>query len=222
MNSQLVDYLLGRLPQNERDEISGCLFTDPDVLDELESVEADLIDDYVRGRLPQPDAELVSTRLLAGKRGAVHECLATAFTNQRPARRASRAWLWIGSAAAAILLGLYGITRTSKSVFRATPSSPAVRAIATVVLDLSATRGSARVQQVRLQAPRDVRFSVRSNAAVPEDSRILVHTPAGRDLSFAYDSFVIGTADLVAGRYQVEISSHSTLVAAGEFDVVFE
>ena len=40
MNSQLVDYLLGRLPQNERDEISGRLFTDPGVLDELDHARA--------------------------------------------------------------------------------------------------------------------------------------------------------------------------------------
>jgi len=210
----------GVCPKTNGTRSPGGLFTDPGVLDELESVEADLIDDYVRGRLPQPDAELVSTRLLAGKRGAAHECLAAALANQRPARRASRAWLWIGSPPQRYCRALrnYPDQHECFPDDAILPGRPGDRNCRTRSLR---TRGSAHVQQVRLQAPG--MFAFRSAPTPPcgrlADSGSLSRRPR---LSFSYDSFVIGTADLMAGRYQVEISSHSTLVRAGEFDVVFE
>ena len=206
MNSQLAEYVLGRLSQEERDQIAERLFTDPEAVNELEGVEADLIDDYARGRLGKADAEIVRLHLLAGTSGKHQERLAVALGKRTRTR--TKLWVvpWAAAAAAVLLLWFYGT-----AAYRVP--------IASVVLDLAATRGNAHVQQVNIDGQRDTRFSLGPDSSVPADSQVLVHTPQGRDLSFRYDAFVIRAKDLTVGRYQVEISQHSSLVAAGEFDV---
>ena len=51
----LVRYLLGRLTEEEQARVEDRAFADRDYLGTLNAVEADLIDAYVRGELPQAD-----------------------------------------------------------------------------------------------------------------------------------------------------------------------
>lgn len=51
----LVRYLLGRMSEEERDRVDEQYFGDRDFLEQLLTVEDDLIDSYVRGELPPSD-----------------------------------------------------------------------------------------------------------------------------------------------------------------------
>src|SRR5687767_8808077 len=50
-DQRLKRYLLGQLPEQERDALENQLIVDREKRDEVEAVERDLIDDYVRGSL---------------------------------------------------------------------------------------------------------------------------------------------------------------------------
>jgi hypothetical protein len=47
----IISYLLGELPDEERDKIEDRLFTDEDFAELVDETESDLIDEYVRGQL---------------------------------------------------------------------------------------------------------------------------------------------------------------------------
>jgi hypothetical protein len=51
-NQFMKRYLLGELSEAEQAALEERYFTDPQVFDEMTEVESDLIDEYVRGRLP--------------------------------------------------------------------------------------------------------------------------------------------------------------------------
>ena len=53
----LVKYLLGELSEEEQVRVEDRALTDPSYLAEIEAAEADLVDAYVRGKLP-PDSLL--------------------------------------------------------------------------------------------------------------------------------------------------------------------
>jgi hypothetical protein len=61
----LARYLLGDLPDAERDEAQERLFADPEFFERLLAVENDLIDSYARDTLPRRERELVEAHLLA-------------------------------------------------------------------------------------------------------------------------------------------------------------
>jgi anti-sigma-K factor RskA len=51
-HSLIVDYLLGRLPESELDEMEKQYLHDEDMFQELQEIEDELIDDYATGTLP--------------------------------------------------------------------------------------------------------------------------------------------------------------------------
>lgn|GEM_PF-948714 len=55
---QLIQYLLGTLPQAETELFDELSFSDDDFVEQLESVENDLIDDYLHGELTAPERNL--------------------------------------------------------------------------------------------------------------------------------------------------------------------
>lgn len=56
-HSLIVDYLLGRLPESELDELESRYLHDEDLFQELQEVEDELIDDYASGVLPTEHKE---------------------------------------------------------------------------------------------------------------------------------------------------------------------
>ena len=60
----MVQYLLGNLSEEEQVRIEDRAFADSDYLGALEAAEADLIDAYVRGELPQSDRRGFERRFL--------------------------------------------------------------------------------------------------------------------------------------------------------------
>jgi anti-sigma factor RsiW len=61
----LVRYLLGDLPDQQQAEIEDRAFSDPEYLRNIQAVESDLIDEYVRGALSQSDHRRFEQRFLA-------------------------------------------------------------------------------------------------------------------------------------------------------------
>src|SRR5215831_11201699 len=60
----LHNYLLGNLSEEEQVRVEDRAFADPRYLEAVEAAEADLIDAYVRGELPQSDRRQFESRFL--------------------------------------------------------------------------------------------------------------------------------------------------------------
>ena len=63
--AMLVRYLLGDLPDQQQAEIEDRAFSDPEYLRNIQAVESDLIDEYVRGALSQGDRRRFEQRFFA-------------------------------------------------------------------------------------------------------------------------------------------------------------
>lgn len=62
---QLIErYLLGDLPQLEREQVEARYFAEPDFLERVDVIERDLIEDYVSGALSQEKRQRVEENLL--------------------------------------------------------------------------------------------------------------------------------------------------------------
>src|SRR5215472_7016895 len=96
----LVKYLLGNLTEEEQARVEDRAFADPDCLSALETAEADLIDAYVRGGLPQADRRGFERRFLTSPRRRSKVEFARAFATVTaeagflapPARERSSIW----------------------------------------------------------------------------------------------------------------------------------
>jgi hypothetical protein len=62
---EVRDYFLGVLPEKQREEIEQRYFSDDDFHLEVEIVEEELFDDYLRNKLPEPERRLFETHFLA-------------------------------------------------------------------------------------------------------------------------------------------------------------
>ncbi len=60
----VVRYLLGRLPDAERDKFEDRYFSDDELHEQLQAIEEELIDAYVRGRLGREDTAAFESRFL--------------------------------------------------------------------------------------------------------------------------------------------------------------
>jgi len=87
----LVKYLLGNLAEPQEIEVEDRAFADAEYLSALETVEADLIDAYVRGELPASDRRQFELRFLTSpnRRSKVEfaRALATVASESQVARR---------------------------------------------------------------------------------------------------------------------------------------
>ncbi|HXD31709.1 MAG TPA: hypothetical protein VN643_11355 [Pyrinomonadaceae bacterium] len=57
-------YLIGKLPENEQDELETRLLTDPEFFETSLIIEGELLDDYVMGLLSKPDRMSLESGLL--------------------------------------------------------------------------------------------------------------------------------------------------------------
>jgi len=117
----MIRYLLGQLPDAERDELEDRYFSDDEVHEQLLAVEEELIDAYVHEALTPEDKACFESRFLTSpeRRQKIEFARALAAANRRP-RWEWRAFLsllipqstgmrlaFAGAAAAAILVALF-------------------------------------------------------------------------------------------------------------------
>jgi hypothetical protein len=90
---EMIGFLLGALPEDEREEIEIRLF-DEDVFDEYLSLEIEVIENYLRGKLSSEDTRLFETNYLTTRRGREQVEAVKAFASyvdKLPTRPASAA-----------------------------------------------------------------------------------------------------------------------------------
>lgn len=154
-DTTLRDYLLGRLPEEERERIESSALEDEELFLALRAAESDLFDEFARGELD--DAERAS---FVSKFGADRKRIAFAHAlagrNVVPFR-ARRRWI-PAAAAAALVIGAVSLW------FRETPPAPpAARVVAqapkvvqpvvaTVTLVLGTSRSSSETRDVTIPA----------------------------------------------------------------------
>jgi anti-sigma factor RsiW len=68
VDNRSVDYLLGALPERERDEFEHEYFSNPSAFERVARTESELLDAYARGRLPPDDRERVERVYLSDPR----------------------------------------------------------------------------------------------------------------------------------------------------------
>lgn len=111
-------YLLGGLTPEERQQIDDRTFTDDAFESEVEEAEADLLDDWARGKLAPADAARVRNRYPEHRRRTASLLARHVGAPARPAARMRRYW-WI--AAAILVVGLAPL------ILRLRPSQPALQ-----------------------------------------------------------------------------------------------
>jgi hypothetical protein len=119
-NDEAMQFLLGKLTEEERCALEDRLFADDDLFDRVVMAEADLVDAYARGELSSEDRECLEAGLLATPAGRERLAFARALDararrarveprpEQTPAWGGLGAWLfarrgWVAGAAAATL-----------------------------------------------------------------------------------------------------------------------
>ncbi len=63
----LRKYLYGDLSEQELDVLENGLFTDPELSDQLDLLENDLLDEYIRGEMDQRERQLIETEYLVNR-----------------------------------------------------------------------------------------------------------------------------------------------------------
>jgi len=230
---RMVDYLLGRLPDAEREILAGQLLTDDEVYQAMLATEELLIDRYAAGELDAADARLAEHMLLRSESGKTKLLAARAFLrrdHQAESRR--NRWRWL--AAAAILL--FGVGLSFTIFTQSTRKAPAIVAkrqqvplapLATFELALNVSRDNSTPPTIDLPPGNGVvAFAVRVNAADRSSEYQVRLRTAGRlelgpTASETADSggyavrFELDRAALGAGRYEVEVSGAKGLIAYG-------
>jgi anti-sigma-K factor RskA len=74
----LLNYLLGDLPDEERERVEERMFADDELYEQIEAMKAELADDYARGQLRSRERARYESRFLTSANG--HERLAFART----------------------------------------------------------------------------------------------------------------------------------------------
>lgn len=114
---EIRDYLLGVLPEKQREEIEQRLFSDDDFHLEVEIAEEELFDDYLQNRLPESERRLFETHFLASPLRRKRLQFARAFNDKISSKtevpvtpvlplpaRSFTAWLYPYALAACFLL----------------------------------------------------------------------------------------------------------------------
>jgi hypothetical protein len=103
----LIDYLLHRMPESERDDFAERWFAEPGLSHELEMAEAELLDAYVRSELAANERERVERYLLSSDVQRRKLAFAASLQQVLPKRK-RRQISWFALCAAAMLAILAG------------------------------------------------------------------------------------------------------------------
>ena len=226
MKAELTAYLLGNLPEDRRETVAALLFTQPDLVTEMEALEVDLIDRFARGELGAAEAQNVRARLLSSEYGMDQLRVAEGFAAQARKRQKTQSRVRICAAIAACAMVLAGGAFTYTARQKAAPPTVST---AVIVLPLSTVRGDAHVAQIhapQIHTPQGVavRFAFNGTEEFPAGSVAYVHTPDRGELQLPIRtvdrSFSLGAAPPAPGRYEWEVNAGRTLIAAGEFDLL--
>jgi hypothetical protein len=234
---RMVDYLLGRLPEEERQQIAEQLLANDEHYWAILATEEALIDRYAAGELDDGEARLVEARLLNNAQG--REKLRTArafeFRRHQAESRSRRRWLAVAAilvAASGLGVGVFSLG-WRPAITSQTPRTTPV--IASFVLSLNMYRGEAAapaihlpegagmidfaaplvaadraaVYEVRLRTPDRGEWTLPARESTDAD-RLLLH-------------FQVDRAALTAGRYEVEIAAGAgdsrRLIASGPIEL---
>jgi hypothetical protein len=83
-NGLMQRYLAGQLSEEEKTSFEERYFTDDEVFEELVSLENDLVDDYVTGRLSGRDRQLLESEFLRNPHAAANLQFAREFIHVSP------------------------------------------------------------------------------------------------------------------------------------------
>jgi hypothetical protein len=231
---RMADYLLGRLPEEERQQLAEQLLANDEHYRAILATEEALIDRYATDELDDAEARLVEARLLNNAQGREKLRTARAFEfrrHQAEPRRRRRRWL----AAAAILVAAGGL---GVGVFPlgwppAITSQPprTTPVIASFVLSLNVYRGEPATPAIHLPegaglidfaaplaaADRAAVYEVRLRT--PDRGELTLPARESTDAGRLFLHFHLDRAALTAGRYEAEIAAGAgdsrRLIASG-------
>ena len=106
----LVAYLLHQMPEPERLDFAERWFADSDLTEQLNITEVELMDAYVRGELPRKQRAEVERFLLNSDEQRRKLEFTAALHGVLPAPRRRTPFPWMAVCAAAIVVGLIGLT----------------------------------------------------------------------------------------------------------------
>ena len=199
----LRQYLLGRGSAAERAAMEQRLFEDDEFEALLGEAEADLLDDWARGRLHLADATLVEQRFPKAKRHL-------AASLARKSRKPSRLRWWAVAAAAAIIILAAALALPRRS--------PAPQAIAELRLQHQATRGR-NMPIYRPRAGQNIRLTV---PILPgyTDWRLQIE-PRPPIAGTVVNGQVTATFELPDGRFELLVFARSTSGTVPELVAVY-
>jgi Putative zinc-finger len=215
-------YLLHRVSEEEREQISDRLFADPAFADLMEEHERDLLDRFARGELTADDRAAVEEHLLASDRQEIKLRFAAAMSGRRsqPARSRRGILLTVAGAIAASIIIAAGIRtfthlpRQQNQLKEAQASSIQPAPTFAALLSPGGTRGG-EGQQVHLpktkgllrfdleltEAPANAAYSVQLLQGVRvvwEQPRAVPMQEAGQPIL----SVRVPATSIAAGRYE--------------------
>jgi anti-sigma-K factor RskA len=217
---QLAEYLLGRLPAGEAGPIADRLFSEEDLLNEMEEVERDLLDAYARGRLSKADGLAVESASMTSELRREKLRFAIAMAGQK--RKAQRYWL--AAAAAAVVVCLTGaavyayLQSESRAVRIGKTRAENAPSVAFLLSPLQ--RGDSAEQFSISSKTEVVRLTFAAPAGPATEAQVRVKTQAGVVLleqrnvrgdvlpdGGVYFSVWLAASSLPAGAYTAEVTA---------------
>jgi hypothetical protein len=143
----MIEYLLHEMPESERALFAERWFAEPELYEELQMAEAELLDEYVRGKISERRRLQIEDCLLASEPQRQKWAFAVALAAALPSRKASRL-PWLGMVAAALVVSLslslwVGLKNRELRTELAQSRTPPPQAMANGVYDRTAERYSA-------------------------------------------------------------------------------
>jgi len=237
----MIAYLLHKCPEGEREAIEERWMEDTGLYEQLQDVEAELLDAYAQGKLSADDRESVAKYLLGSPVQDRKLLFARALRNQFPAPARSRVG-WLGMAAAAVILLLAGAVawlawqnpalrqRLSASANRARPVEAAVYVAQIPSGTTNRSSAAASLPEVRLPANAQVlRLELQID---PGDETKIFAASLGQEGRPVWNeqpiraerrpfgfvaSMWVPAAVLAPGEYQVQLSAAGALVDSYRF-----
>lgn len=106
-DKRLGDYLLGKLPEEEEARLETDYLADAELREQVEAVEAELIDAYLKDELSRSERRALETRFLASPRGQERLRFARTWMGSVARERPSSGGApWLMAAAALVAVGL--------------------------------------------------------------------------------------------------------------------
>ncbi len=220
-----IDYLLGRLPPHEREEMTARFLGNDATYRELLETEENLIDSYARNDLDPEDARALENTLLLTHQGRIKLRTAEALLGrQREIESLRRRTRWIAAAAAIVIAsGIgYGVwtLRQEVSATMAVTQSPPLLAV--IHLPLEVYRDASAVPEISLPSGSGpVAFTVPIAAAdrgsayevrlrIPNGAEQIASGHQMQQGSAFSVSFTLQRQSLPPGRYEIEVSATQT------------